>query len=223
MTPRFAGLAAVIAAVASGIGSWIARHWLALMILSVGLFLALAVAAPILAMHGYDRLSSAIYLAYRVTCHQLPHRSWFIGGQSVAYDWATVEASLGPGTRGIIDAFHTPFSDASLGYQLALCQRDTAIFGGLMLTAMVFGFVRSRRAVPALPFKLYVLALVPIALDGLTQLFGLRDSNPVLRTATGLLFGAATALLILPHLEIGFRELSEEVVPPEDRPALYRE
>jgi uncharacterized membrane protein len=188
--------ATAIAAIASGIGRWIGRHWLALMILSVGLFLGLAVAAPILAMLGYDRLSGAIYLAYRVTCHQLPHRSWFIGGQSFAYDWPIVEAYLGPGTRGIIDAFHNPIRDASLGYQFALCQRDTAIFGGLMLTAMVFGFVRSRRAVPALPFKLYVLALVPIAVDGLTQLFGLRDSNPALRTATGLLFGAATALLV---------------------------
>lgn len=208
-----------IARVATGTGYWIARHWLALMILSLGLFLALPVAAPILAMRGYERLSGAIYLAYRVTCHQLPHRSWFIAGENLAYDWPVVADYLGPETRGVIDAFHNPIRDVALGYQIALCQRDVAIFGGLLLTAIAFGIVRRHRDVPPLPFKIYLIALVPIALDGLSQLVGLRESNPALRTATGLLFGVATGLLILPHLEIGFRELRDGVGAADPRTA----
>jgi len=204
---------------ANGLGSWIARHWLALMALWLTVFLALPIAAPVLAMHGFERTSSLIYLAYRVSCHQLPHRSWFIGGERLTYDWPAVAAYLGPETRGVIDAFHRPIRDATMGYQTALCQRDIAIFGGLLLTVLAFGMVRHRRTVRTLPFKLYVLALVPAAADGLTQLVGLRESTPVLRTATGLLFGIATGLLVLPHLELGFRELDQDLAVDDPRAA----
>jgi uncharacterized membrane protein len=202
-------VADLVARLATAAGHGIARHWLGLMVLVVGGFLGLAIAAPLLSMFGHDRAADLIYMAYRLTCHQLPHRSWFIGGESLYYDWPTVQAYLGPNARGIVDAFHHPIRDPILGYQMAFCQRDTGIYAGLLLTTMLFGVVRSRRHVPPLPFKLYLLALVPIGIDGLTQLVGLRESTPITRTLTGMLFGAATALLVLPQLEIGFRELDE--------------
>jgi uncharacterized membrane protein len=40
-----------------------------------------------------------------------------------------------------------------------------------------------------------------MALDGGTQLFGLRESNVWLRLLTGTIFGVATALFILPQIE----------------------
>jgi hypothetical protein len=44
-----------------------------------------------------------------------------------------------------------------------------------------------------------------MALDGFTQLFGLRESNLLLRLLTGCLFGLGTALFVLPQLDAASR------------------
>lgn len=202
VTGPMRGVVSVVEAIVDGV----TRHWLALALVATGLFLGLAFAAPVLAMAGQDRPAGAIYFLYRATCHQLPQRSWFIGGQAAAYDWATVRAHLGLAETDLLHAFHHPVHDSVLGYQVAFCQRDVATFGGLFVAIAVFGVVRQRRRVPALPFRLYLLALVPLALDGVTQLLGLRESTPLMRTLTGALFGIATALLVLPQIESAFAD-----------------
>jgi uncharacterized membrane protein len=93
-----------------------------------------------------------------------------------------------------------------LGYKVALCERDVAIFGSLLLGGLVFGLARSilhrrGREVPRLPIRAYLVALAPMVIDGVTQLFGLRESNWVLRTITGMLFGLATVWLAYPFVE----------------------
>ena len=85
------------------------------------------------------------------------------------------------------------------GHQMALCQRDLATYASMGLTGVVFG-MSGRRWRP-LPWRWYLLLLLPIALDGLTQLVGLRESNWELRMLTGGLFGAATVGLAYPYLE----------------------
>lgn len=189
---------------------WLARHWLAGFLLGSGVFIALPLAAPLLAATGHDRASSAIYVAYRITCHQLPQRSWFIGGTAPAYDWATIRAIVGAPENGELLLYHRPIRDPVLGYQVAFCQRDSATYLTLFLTAVAYGLVRRRHAVKALSLRLYALALVPIGVDGLLQLVGVHESTPLSRTLTGALFGVATGLLVLPQLDEGMREVSDE-------------
>jgi uncharacterized membrane protein len=95
--------------------------------------------------------------------------------------------------------------DESLGYKVAICQRDVAIYGAVLLTGLLFVFVRRRARSPGL--KIYALFLIPIALDGFTQLFGLRTSNWWLRTLTGALFGGASVWLAFPYIEEAFRDV----------------
>jgi len=175
----------------------------------VGLYLGGAVAAPLLAMAGQARLASWIYLVYRAGCHQLPHHSWFLGGPRAAYGWAFLQpfTAFGPDQANL--AFHHPIRDPRVGFQMAICQRDTAIWGLLLLTSLVLVWLGRRRRLRALPLWAYALAAVPMAVDALTQLVGWRESTPLLRTLTGGLFGMATALLVVPLLDEGFRELRE--------------
>jgi len=42
---------------------------------------------------------------------------------------------------------------------------------------------------------------VPIAVDGITQAIGIRESTWEIRLVTGTLFGVATVWLAYPHLE----------------------
>jgi len=51
-----------------------------------------------------------------------------------------------------------------------------------------------------------LIFVAPIALDGFSQLFGLRESNYLLRTATGAIFGLASVWLAYPHIEDAMRD-----------------
>jgi uncharacterized membrane protein len=90
-----------------------------------------------------------------------------------------------------------------LGYQLALDQRMLAIYGFGLLAGLTFAALR-RWARP-LPLRLYLLLILPVALDGFTQLFGWRQSTWEIRTLTGGLFGMATVWLAYPRLDIARR------------------
>ena len=93
----------------------------------------------------------------------------------------------------------TYIGDPRLGYKVAFCQRDVAIFGAMLLGGIAFGGIRPRLRPP--PIWLFSLLLVPIAADGFTQLFMLRESTWELRSITGTLFGLASVWLIYPQLD----------------------
>jgi uncharacterized membrane protein len=61
------------------------RHWLFAANLTLMVFSTLPVLAPILAALGFESVSNAIFVAYSLTCHQMPSRSYFIFGHQMAY------------------------------------------------------------------------------------------------------------------------------------------
>ena len=58
--------------------------------------------------------------------------------------------------------------------------------------------------------------ILPMAWDGITQMFGLRESTWVLRAITGTLFGLGNIWFVLPLIQ---KTLDE--TPPVQRPAAY--
>lgn len=148
------------------------RHWLAAMALSLSVYAGLPLLAPILMAAGYVWPANLIYTAYRLACHQLPSRSFFVAGQ-----------------------------------QMAFCERDTAIYGSLLAAALVFAVLRGR--LKPLPWKAYLAFVLPIAVDGGTQLLGLRTSTWQLRVLTGSLFGIGSAWLAFPYLEEAFADFAK--------------
>ena len=169
------------------------RHWLLGLNVLIGLFLAGAVAAPILAAVGWRQAADALYAAYHLTCHQWAFRSFFLFGQQPIYSAEQL-------TRSNLDPFAFVGGQA-LGWKVAICERDLAIYLGLLLVGLLYASHRSARACG---FALYALLCLPMALDGFTQLFGWRESTWELRVATGLLFGLASAWLVLPRLHHAF-------------------
>jgi len=108
-------------------------------------------------------------------------------------------------------------------FQVGLCERDLALYGGACLAGVVFSAVRDR--VRPLPIPVGLLLLAPLVLDGVTQLFGLRSSTWQLRTISGLLASGGAVWMVYPYLEQAFREvqqsasiqLSKVVSSSEDR------
>jgi uncharacterized membrane protein len=186
-----------------------AKHWLLLANLAVAIFVGLPLLAPLLMSLGYTSAANIIYVVYRSTCHQLPYRSFFLFGPHglAAYSVETILAQ-NPLPANIQDFV----GNAALGYKVGICQRDIAIYGTILLSGLVYGLVRRHRRVPPLPFIAYVLiGLVPLGIDGLTQLTGLRESTWELRLLTGFLFGLATTWLAYPYLDDAMREIRETV------------
>jgi uncharacterized membrane protein len=96
-----------------------------------------------------------------------------------------------------------------IGFKVALCQRDIALYGTMVITGLAFGVVRALRKQPVrpLPLWLFGLLLLPMVIDGGTQLLMLRESGWVLRSVTGALTGFACVWLLYPHLQAAFDDL----------------
>jgi len=169
------------------------RHWLLTLNAALGVFLAGALAAPVLAAIGWQAAAGVLYAAYHFTCHQWAFRSFFLFGQQPIYS----QQSLA--TQGI-----DPFGfvgNPTLGWKMAFCERDLAIYVGLLVVGLLYA--RQRDLKPS-GFLLYGVLILPVAVDGFTQLFGWRESTWELRVVTGLLFGLASAWLVLPRLDASF-------------------
>jgi len=85
------------------------------------------------------------------------------------------------------------------GHQLGLCARNLSIYVSMFLGSLVF--VLSKKRMPGLPWWLWVLMLLPMALDGTTQMFGWRESTWILRVVTGTLFGLGNIWFVLPLIQ----------------------
>ncbi|MCB0245876.1 MAG: DUF2085 domain-containing protein [Anaerolineae bacterium] len=178
----------------------IARHWLAIANLALFTFIALPFAAPILMRVGMPRAARVFYTIYLPTCHQLPDRSYFLFGDKAVYTLADLEAAGVLSDTSVLQR-RKYIGDETLGYKVAICERDIAIYGSMLIGGLMFAVARKRWRIPRLPIGIYVLFLLPIALDGFSQLFGLRTSNWFLRTVTGALFGLATIWLTYPYVQ----------------------
>lgn len=85
------------------------------------------------------------------------------------------------------------------GIAMPICARCTGIYAGMLAGLSAFcGMQILREHVTR---AAVIMAATPLALDGLTQLTGLRESTNPLRIATGLVAGFAFGLWILSAVE----------------------
>ena len=96
------------------------------------------------------------------------------------------------------------------GHQMAYCERNTAIYGAMAASGIAYSWLR-RRDLESLPVGWYVVLILPMAIDGFSQLLGLRESTWLLRGLTGSLFGVATIWLAFPRLQESFDEIYQQL------------
>ncbi|NJN43478.1 MAG: DUF2085 domain-containing protein [Anaerolineae bacterium] len=162
---------------------------------------------------------------YGFVCHQLGYRSWYLFGEQAVYprELAGVDGvesfgnatGIGEGsTNAELFAARDFVGNEQLGYKVAFCQRDVAIYVALLLFGVIFALTGKR--IPPLPWIFWiVIGLGPIGLDGFSQLLSqpplgnfalfnwlpIRESSPFLRTLTGAIFGFTTGWFGYPLVE----------------------
>jgi uncharacterized membrane protein len=205
---------------------WFSRHYLFVINLLIFLYFGLPLFAPVLMKAGYETPAAMIYRIYGSMCHQLSYRSWFLFGEQPVYpreaanldNYLTFNQATGLDEDGLMAARQF-VGNQVIGFKTALCQRDIAIYGAMLLFGLIFSITgRKWRSLPVWAWILF--GVLPIALDGVSQLisqwiampafsflqpiFGwipIRESTPLLRTLTGFLFGFTTAWFGYPLIE----------------------
>jgi uncharacterized membrane protein len=199
---------------------WLSKHYLSIFNILVFIYLGLPFLAPVLMKTGAEGSAKIIYRLYGYVCHQFAYRSWFLFGEQEVYPRAeaylpnliTYQQATGYDGNDLFAARDFIGND-HLGYKVALCERDTAIYAGILLFGLIFSVTRKK--LKSLHWIIWlIIGITPIALDGLSQLISqmpfhllqYRESTPQLRVLTGFLFGFVTAWFGYPYVEESMTE-----------------
>lgn len=209
---------------------WLSRHYLAIVNTFMFLYFGLAVFAPVLMNMGATLPANVLYTMYKPLCHQFGFRSFFLFGEQPYYPLAeagvpnvlTFEEITG------YEDLHNPTAvsrlqarefvgNESVGFKMALCERDIAIYSAIFFFGLLFAATK-RRIKPLHWIAWVLIGMGPIGLDGFSQLFSqvewdvlasilpYRESTPFLRVLTGAVFGITTAWFAYPYMEESFSE-----------------
>lgn len=209
---------------ADSFSDWLSRHYLGLFNLFVVVYMGLPVIAPVLMNVNLPGPAMLIYRVYSAACHQLAYRSFFLFGEQLVYPRTAAEVAnllsfnqatglSEEDTTAALFAARQFIGDEQLGYKIALCERDVAIYFAILLFGLIYA--ATGRRLPALPWYMWILlGLVPIGVDGVSQLVSqppfnfliYRESTPLLRVFTGGLFGFMTAWFGYPMVEVTMAE-----------------
>ena len=174
----------------------VAHHWLTAVIIALGVFVLLPFIAPALLAIGVKGPADAIYFLYGFVCHQLPQRSLFLFGHKLSYSLAELGQAY-PFTdyaelRAIIGS-------QAMGWKMAWSDRMFALYGSAWVGSIAYELLR-RRHPHISPTVWFILAAVPMGLDGLTHVVngslagisgtGFRDTNAWLAALTANLLPA---------------------------------
>ncbi|MCB9136641.1 MAG: DUF2085 domain-containing protein [Anaerolineales bacterium] len=210
---------------ADRISFWLSDNYIWVFNLVIFIYLGLPFLAPVLMKVGATTPATILYRSYGFVCHQLPYRSWFLFGEQPYYPRALagVDGAIPFGqatglsegnTNADLFAARNFVGNEQLGYKVAFCERDVAIYAALLLFGLIFAL--SKRRIPPLPVIFWIIiGLGPIGLDGFSQLLSqpplgnfalfswlpLRESTPFLRTLTGAIFGFTTGWFGYPMVE----------------------
>lgn len=224
----------------------LSQRWLRVVLLIIGIYVGLPISAPILMKLDLRGPAYTIYTIYSPLCHQFAFRTWFLFGEQPLYPR---EAAHVPGLKPI-EAYKTDILTATkvtgdldftklsqmvmevsrnfignerMGWKMALCERDIAIYGAIFIGGLIYGIPYVRRRLRPVPLWLYIfLGILPIGIDGGSQLLSeaniptlallaARETTPLFRTLTGLVFGLMNAWLAFPYLEESFRMTATEI------------
>ncbi|MGA9140067.1 MAG: DUF2085 domain-containing protein [Methanocella sp.] len=166
----------------TGLAYFLVRHWLAVLIALVAIFILPIVGYPVMMASGDPTLKSIagfILTAYHATCHQLPQRSLFIEG----YEMAVCSRCF---------AIYVAF--------LAGCVAFAFVRTKLKIWSLIWFIVL---CVPMAidGFSQLFLVAIPRGIGPGLQLIWMQESTNEIRIITGAIFGLASALYMLPYLQ----------------------
>jgi uncharacterized membrane protein len=87
------------------------------------------------------------------------------------------------------------------GFKFAVCIRCTSIYASFFLGLLFFPMIKRTKIVDVHPARVLILSLVPMGIDVALATFGIHESTTMTRSITGLIFGSALTIVLVPVLE----------------------
>lgn len=214
----------------------IARHWLLIINILMGIWVVLPWLAPVFMHWGRARAAGAIYWFYSFQCHQLPERSFFLFGPKMMYSLAEIQSAWQNTTDPLV--LRQWIGNVDMGWKVAWSDRMVSMYTILFLASLGYGLLRTK--LKPFPLRAFLLLLVPMVIDGTTHAIsdlaeigqGFRDTNvwlqiltnhafPItfyqgdalgsfnswMRLITGVLFGIALVGFAYPYLNDSFADI----------------
>lgn len=214
----------------------IGRHWLLIVNILMGIWVALPWLAPVFMHWGWERTARPIYFFYSFQCHQLPERSFFLFGPKLMYSLNEIQSAWQYTDNPLV--LRQWIGNVDMGWKVAWSDRMVYMYSMLFLSSLGYGLLRER--LKPLPLRAFFLLLLPMAIDGTTHAIsdlvgigqGFRDTNvwlriltknafPIafyhgdglgsfkswMRLITGILFGIALVGFAFPYIKDSFADI----------------
>lgn len=205
------------------LANWMEKNMIVLIMAFLTLYSFLPVFSPILFKLDAPKPAIAIQKVYRYLCHQRVDRSVFLFAENKIVAFYTVDELKELGVipnEPIVkfgyrdDEYGYPFwGNEQVGYKVAYCIRDTALYTGLVVMGWAIIFyvkVLKKKLSKKLHWIVYALLMLPMVIDGIFQTiaeiakfsfvpYQYIDSIEK-RVITGVLFGAGFAVYIVRSL-----------------------
>ena len=140
--------------------------WFKFFFIIYGLWVWLPFSAPIFMHIGWNDAGRVVYFIYSFFCHQLPERSYFLFGPKTMYSLAQIQSvwqnTINPLTlRKFI-------GNPEMGWKIAWSDRMISFYMSVWFFAIIWYLFRNR--IHHLPWWVFMLLLLPLALDGGTHM-----------------------------------------------------
>ncbi|MFA5049443.1 MAG: DUF2085 domain-containing protein [Candidatus Micrarchaeia archaeon] len=131
---------------------------------------------------------------YTVFCHQITSRSYCYFPDSNQIENCYDSSEFNPSKESIVE------KSTGTGYKFPVCARDTGFYLFAFLGGIALFFLKKYKS-DYVPHPIWlILAIIPMALDGGTQLIGLQESTNIIRFTTGAIAGIALPFYMVPIL-----------------------
>ncbi len=166
----------------------ISAHWFETFLIVYGVWVFLPYFAPVFMHLGWTGAGKIIYFIYSFFCHQLPERSFFWFGGKTMYSLSEIQSAWQNTDNPMI--LRQFVGNASTGWKIAWSDRMISFYTSVWFFALIW--YPMRRKIKPLSWWVFVLFLLPIAIDGISHMVsdfagigqGFRDTNTWLAVLT---------------------------------------
>ena len=130
-----------------------------------------------------------LYDGFSLICHQLTSRSLCLFDDGIRDCVAQADSK-----EKIVTV------DGKRGYKFPVCSRDMSFYFFMLVGGILLPFFMDVNSKKVPPIYLLVIAIAPMAIDGLTQAIGLRESTNFIRIVTGGIAGFVVPFYLIPAL-----------------------
>ncbi len=196
--------------------SFISKYITEVVLFFLFIYAFLPILSPILFSYNPDsELAIGIQKVYSHFCHQRVDRSIFLfGGEDSQFFYSLDELRernyLPKDVEGIFG--HTYWGNEEIGYKVAFCVRDVALYSAFVLSGFFLVIYMNRmKKIPRFHWLLLLSLVLPMAVDGVFQTVVSIFEFPWVpefymesiakRIITGVLFGVGVSMWIFTNLK----------------------